>query len=156
MKKSLWLFSACPLKSTNFARKSRRSAQGEGTGGVWGPHVVLYVQMSILNSRCKDLNPLKLKVQMVQSTPLVKAVLFGQKCEMHFCSPKHLKLTISASNCLHFRPWRGKSTPSVPTDQSFSSVLGHFKIRPPRSATPPGVYMVSPRLARALPLLCTA
>ena len=58
--------------------------QGEGTSSVWGPHLVLCVQMSILNSGCKDLNPLKLGVQMVQSTPLVKAVLFGQKCEIHF------------------------------------------------------------------------
>ena len=52
--------------------------------------MVLYVQMSTLKTRSKDLNPLKLKKQMVQSTPLVKAVLFGQKCEIHFCSPKHL------------------------------------------------------------------
>ena len=40
-----------------------KSTQGEGTGGIWGPHEGVYGQMSILNSRCKDLNRLKLKVQ---------------------------------------------------------------------------------------------
>ena len=40
----------------------------------------------------------------------------------------------------------------MPTDQSFSSFLGHFKIRPPRSATRMPSHVVSPRLARALPL----
>ena len=35
--------------------------QGEGTGGVWGPHVVLYVQMSTLKRGSKDLNGLKVR-----------------------------------------------------------------------------------------------
>ena len=33
--------------------------QGEGTGGVWGPHVVLYVQMSTFNWGSKDFNRVK-------------------------------------------------------------------------------------------------
>ena len=37
--------------------------QGEGTGGIWGPHEGVYVQKSILNSGCKDLNRLKLRMQ---------------------------------------------------------------------------------------------
>ena len=53
-----------------------------------------------------------------------QAVLFGQKCEIHLLNDFGLKLP-------QFRPWRGKATPSVPLDQSFSSVLGQFKIRPP-------------------------
>ena len=32
--------------------------QGEGTGGVWGPHAVLYVHMSTLILGTKDLNGL--------------------------------------------------------------------------------------------------
>ena len=76
----------------------------------------------------------------------------SQKCEIHFRPPKPPKLTFWPKLPPKFRPAGRGSTPSVSMDQSFSSVLAHFKIRPPRSATPMPSHMVSPRSARALPL----
>ena len=110
--------------------------QGEGTGGVWGPHEGLYVQKSILKRGPKDLMALKTGPQRWFCDLLVKAVLFGQKCEIHFCPPKPPKLTISTHTASKISPCgRGRHL-RCSTDQSFSSVLAHFKIRPPRSATP--------------------
>ena len=133
-------------------RKSKSSRQGEGTGGIWGPHEGVYVQKSIFKVPPKGLNDLKSTAQRWFCDLLVKAVLFGQKCEIHFCPPKPPKLTISTHTASKISPCGRGQHLRCSTDQSFSSVLAHFKIRPPRSATRMCSYMLSPRLTRTSPL----